>query len=75
MFPFFPLTPVSKLLYAPKTDRNMNTGHEVGSDAKGVTARQTIFHDSQYPSYIDLPVIPMKSFWKLITSCFFLEKE
>jgi putative CocE/NonD family hydrolase len=41
----------------PEYDRNMNTGNPIGEDAKGVTAKQTIYHDSEYPSYIDLPVI------------------
>ncbi len=41
----------------PEYDRNMNTGNQPGEDAKGVTARQTIYHESLYPSYIDLPVI------------------
>ena len=41
----------------PEYDRNMNTGNPIGEDARGVIARQTIFHDSRYASYIDLPVI------------------
>jgi putative CocE/NonD family hydrolase len=41
----------------PEYDRNMNTGNPIGEDAKGIIARQTIFHDSEYSSYIDLPVI------------------
>jgi uncharacterized protein len=41
----------------PEYDRNMNTGNPVGEDARGITARQTIYHNSEYPSYIDLPVI------------------
>jgi putative CocE/NonD family hydrolase len=41
----------------PEYDRNMNTGNLIGEDTKGITARQTIYHDSEYPSYIDLPVI------------------
>lgn len=39
-------------------DRNMNPGHPVGEDATGIPATQTIFHDTTFPSYIDLPVIP-----------------
>ncbi|MBW2084621.1 MAG: CocE/NonD family hydrolase [Deltaproteobacteria bacterium] len=42
----------------PRIDRNMNTGNAFGEDAQGVPAVQTIFHQSEYPSYIDLPVIP-----------------
>lgn len=41
----------------PAFDRNMNTGNPVGEDARGVIARQSILHQAQYPSYIDLPVI------------------
>ncbi len=41
----------------PEYDRNMNTGNEIGEDSKGIIARQTIYHDSEYASYIDLPVI------------------
>jgi uncharacterized protein len=44
----------------PEYDRNMNTGHPVGDDAKGIPALQSIFHDSVYASYIDLPVIENK---------------
>ena len=42
----------------PEYDRNMNTGNEIGEDVKGITAKQTVFHNSEYASYIDLPVIP-----------------
>ena len=41
----------------PEYDRNMNTGNPIGEDAKGVTAKQTVYHNSEYSSYIDLPVI------------------
>jgi uncharacterized protein len=41
----------------PEYDRNMNTGNAIGEDARGIIAKQTIFHDSRYASYIDLPVI------------------
>jgi len=42
----------------PRLDRNMNTGNPFGEDAQGVPAVQTIYHEPDYPSYIDLPVIP-----------------
>ncbi|MBN2075810.1 MAG: CocE/NonD family hydrolase, partial [Dehalococcoidales bacterium] len=42
----------------PYYDRNMNTGNPIGEDARGITATQTIFHQPDYSSYIDLPVIP-----------------
>jgi uncharacterized protein len=41
----------------PEYDRNMNTGNAVGEDAKGITAKQTIYHDTEHASFIDLPVI------------------
>ncbi len=44
----------------PQFDRNMNTGHAIGQDARGIPAIQTILHDSEYASYVDLPVIPAK---------------
>lgn len=42
----------------PRFDRNPNTGHPFGLDAELMTATQTIYHDSRYPSHIVLPVIP-----------------
>jgi putative CocE/NonD family hydrolase len=44
----------------PLFDRNMNTGNEIGKDKQGIIAKQTIFHESGYASYIDLPVIPQR---------------
>jgi predicted acyl esterase len=41
----------------PALDRNMNTGNPTGEDASGISARQSVYHDSEYASYIDLPVI------------------
>lgn len=42
----------------PRFDRNLNTGEDQATGTRGQTARQTIFHDSRYPSHIVLPVIP-----------------
>ena len=42
----------------PAFDRNMNTGNPIGEDARGIPAMQTIYHQSEYPSHIVLPVIP-----------------
>ena len=42
----------------PMFDRNMNTGNSIGQDARGIIAKQTIYHQSGYASYVDLPVIP-----------------
>ena len=42
----------------PMWDRNPNTGHDQGIDDELAIARQTIYHDRQYPSHVVLPVIP-----------------
>ena len=43
----------------PQLDRNMNTGNAFGLDAHGVVATQTIFHDWERPSRVELPVVPV----------------
>lgn len=43
----------------PRWDRNPNTGHEFGADDEHVVAHQTILHDSEHPSYVVLPIIPL----------------
>ena len=45
----------------PQFDRNMNTGNPIGEDAYGIPAMQTVYHQSGYASYIDLPVIARQS--------------
>jgi hypothetical protein len=42
----------------PRFDRNLNTGEPFGEGAKGIAARQTVFHQSDMASYLSLPVIP-----------------
>jgi uncharacterized protein len=42
----------------PRYDRNPNTGHDFAVDAELRCARQMVFHDHRYPSYLVLPVIP-----------------
>ena len=42
----------------PHFDRNMNTGNAFGEDASGVPAMQTIYHQADLASYIELPVMP-----------------
>jgi putative CocE/NonD family hydrolase len=44
----------------PRCDRNLNTGGSSGEDVEMIAATQTIFHDSERPSHIVLPVIPVK---------------
>ena len=43
----------------PEYERNMNTGNPPGEDARGITARQGIYHQTDFPSYIDFPVIQL----------------
>ena len=42
----------------PRFDRNLNTGHRPGVDAEMRVAEQTVYHDSERPSRLVLPVIP-----------------
>jgi uncharacterized protein len=42
----------------PRFDRNLNTGEDQATGTRRHTARQTVFHDSRYPSQIMLPVVP-----------------
>ena len=42
----------------PRFDRNLNTGHQPGLDAEIKVADQTIYHDSERPSHVSLPIIP-----------------
>ena len=44
----------------PTYDRNMNTGNAIGEDVEGIPVLQTIYHQTGYTSYIDLPIIPLK---------------
>lgn len=42
----------------PRFDRNTNTGEPIGTDSSFVPALQTIYHTSEYPSHVILPVVP-----------------
>jgi uncharacterized protein len=44
----------------PHLDRNMNTGNAIGDDAEGIIAEQTIFHDEQRPSRLEVYVLSPK---------------
>jgi putative CocE/NonD family hydrolase len=48
---------VSSSLY-PEHDRNLNTGEPLGSGKTMHKAKQTVYHDAEYPSKLILPVIP-----------------
>jgi putative CocE/NonD family hydrolase len=45
----------------PAFDRNMNTGAEIGSDAAGVRAEQTVFHTPEHRSALELTTLPPQS--------------
>ncbi len=42
----------------PRFNRNLNTGESTFGSTRMLTAKQTIYHDSEYPSSLVLPVIP-----------------
>jgi putative CocE/NonD family hydrolase len=42
----------------PRFDRNPNTGNRIASEAKVITAKQTVRHGLQFPSHLILPIIP-----------------
>ena len=44
----------------PRFDRNPNTGHALGMDSEMRPAHQTVYHNSEYPSHILLPIIPAR---------------
>ena len=44
--------------YFPELGRNLNTGAEIGMTSEMVTADQTVYHDAERPSYLELPIIP-----------------
>jgi hypothetical protein len=42
----------------PSFSRNLNTGGHSETETQFVTAQQTIYHDTNHPSYLLLPMIP-----------------
>jgi len=42
----------------PRFDRNPNTGGNIASAVKVISAKQTVRHDPDYPSRLILPIIP-----------------
>jgi len=44
----------------PRYNRNLNSGNPIASDTDITIANQTIYHGSQYPSHINLPLIPAR---------------
>ena len=45
----------------PRFDRNLNTGSLPSEEVRMIEAEQTVYHSSQYPSHIVLPIIPLHS--------------
>ena len=43
----------------PRFSRNLNTGEDVATGARMQVAHQTVFHSSDCPSHILLPIIPI----------------
>jgi putative CocE/NonD family hydrolase len=39
-------------------DRNPNTGEPLGTALHPISAHQRVFHTTQYPSHITLPIVP-----------------
>jgi len=42
----------------PRFDRNLNTGEPAGSSSQFVKAENVVYHDTQHPSALILPVVP-----------------
>jgi predicted acyl esterase len=44
----------------PRFDRNPNTGNRIATEVNIISAKQTLRHDSGYPSRLILPIIPAR---------------
>ena len=44
----------------PRFDRNMNTGEDGSSARKGVPAANVIYHDTEHPSALIVPTVPVQ---------------
>ncbi len=42
----------------PRFDRNTNSGESIGTDDVYASALQTVYHTSEYPSHVTLPIVP-----------------
>jgi predicted acyl esterase len=42
----------------PRFDRNLNTGEDNGSAQNFVSATNMIYHDTEHPSVLIVPVVP-----------------
>jgi putative CocE/NonD family hydrolase len=43
----------------PRFDRNLNTGEDNASTRKGVSATNAVYHDTEHPSALILPIVPI----------------
>ena len=41
----------------PRYNRNLNSGNPIATDTEMTVANQSIYHDTEHPSYLTLPVI------------------
>ena len=44
--------------------KNQNTGNDIGTDTESVIARQKIYHNKDFPSYLELPILKEPKYWK-----------
>ena len=42
----------------PRYNRNLNSGNPIATDTEITVANQTVYHDTEHPSHVTLPVIP-----------------
>jgi len=42
--------------------KNQNTGNDIGTDRESIIARQKIYHNKEYPSYLELPILKNPSY-------------
>jgi len=48
----------------PRFLKNQNTGKDIGTDTESMVARQRIYHNRDYPSYLELPVLRQPTYSK-----------
>jgi len=44
--------------------KNQNTGNDIGTDTENVIARQKIYHNKDFPSHLELPILKEPKYWK-----------
>ena len=43
----------------PRYNRNLNSGNPIATDTAITIASQTVYHNTEHPSHVTLPVIPL----------------